>query len=410
MDRIKHKILFVDDEQYVLDGLKRMLRSMRHDWDMHFALSARQALSIMEKHPADVIVSDMRMPEMNGAELLTQVMNNYPGTIRIILSGHSKPEAVMQTVLPAHLYLSKPCNPEKLKSVIFRALQTRKYIPDQAFRSVISRITKLPTVPDVYTRVVDEFSSDDSSMSKVGKIISQDVGMCAQLLKLVNSSFFGFFRHISSPEQATTLLGTNVLKSLILSIDIFSKYDFSKVKGFSLSGLWEHCMASANLAQGIASMEGLSRDDAGDCYMGGLLHDVGKLVLASQLPEEYNAVLDMVRENNILVHDAEQNILGVTHAEVGAYLMGLWGLPEPIVEAIAFHHKPGVKDDIFQPLTAVYAANVLERRNFIINSEYAVPEFDMEYLETLSLTDKLEDWEEMALKKGRSHNREKNDA
>lgn len=118
----------------------------------------------------------------------------------------------------------------------------------------------------------------------------------------------------------------------------------------------------------------------------------------------------MVRENNILIHDAEQNILGVTHAEVGAYLMGLWGLPEPIVEAIAFHHKPSAKDDIFQPLTAVYAANVLERRSFVINPEYTVPEFDMEYLDTLSLTDKVEDWEEMALEKGRSHNKENNDS
>lgn len=408
MDRIKHKILFVDDEQYVLDGLKRMLRSMNRDWDIHFALNARQALAIMDESPADVIVSDMRMPEINGAELLTKVMNNYPKTIRIILSGHSRDEAIMQTVLPAHLYLAKPCDPVKLKSVIIRALRISKYVSDQRFRSVISRVSKLPSVPDVYTRVVEEFASNDPSLPKVGKIISQDVGMCAQLLKLVNSSFFGFFRHISSPEQAVTLLGTNVLKSLILSIDIFSKYDLSEVKGFSLSGLWEHCMASANLAQGIAIMEGLSRDDAGDCYMGGLLHDVGKLVLASQLPDDYNAVLERVRENNILLHDAEKVVIGVTHAEVGAYLMGLWGMPEPIVEAIAFHHQPSTDDADFQPLTAVYAANILERRSFIINPEYAIPEFDMEYLDAMSLSDKLEDWEEMALKKGRSHNKGKN--
>ncbi|MFO7728011.1 MAG: response regulator [Desulfonatronovibrio sp.] len=402
MDKVKPKILFVDDEQYILDGLKRMLRSMRSEWDMHFALNAGQAMEIMDKHPADVIVSDMRMPGISGADLLTRVMEKYPKTIRIILSGHSKSEAVMQTVLPAHQYLAKPCDPKKLKSVIVQALKTRKYITDHVFRSVISRISSLPSVPEVYVRVMDELASDDPSLPKVGKIISMDVSMCAQLLKLVNSSFFGFFRRISSPEQAATLLGMNVLRSLILSVHIFSVYDFSKVQGFSLSGLWEHCLASAKLAQGLARIEGLSREEAGDCYMGGVLHDVGKLVLASQMPEQYNAVLEKVRQEKILLSDAEQEVLGATHAEVGAYLMALWGLPEAIVEAIAYHHQPRVSNGSFQPQTAVYAANILEKTSFVIHPDYTKPELDREYLESMSLTDKIPAWEEMALKIGRS--------
>ncbi|WP_028575531.1 response regulator [Desulfonatronovibrio hydrogenovorans] len=396
------QVLFVDDEQNILSGLKRMLRPMRTEWKMFFVQSGSEALALMGKEPMDVVVTDMRMPGMDGAELLTQVMTKYPRTIRIILSGHSDIDSVIQTVLPAHQYLSKPCSSEQLKAVIEKAVAIKDLIEDDSVQSVINSIGSLPAVPEVYHQVVRELSGPEPSLARIGKIISQDVGMCAKLLKLVNSSFFGFCRHISSPEQAATLLGTNVIRSLILSVHIFSVFDFSRVPGFSLKDLWEHCLTTGRLAEKLGRAEGITKDMADECYIGGLLHDVGKLVLASQLPDRYNMILEKVRQENRSVHEVELEIMGTTHAEIGAYLMGIWGLPISIVEAIAFHHNPSKPVQTFNPVSAVYAANILERKYYIVNPDYFVPDFDLEYLGRMGLLDRLESWQALALKDGRT--------
>lgn len=397
----KVSVLFVDDVQNVLDGLRRMLRPMRGDWEMLFALSGQEALDIMAKQPVDIIVSDMSMPGMDGAQLLTETMNLYPNTIRIILSGHSDMELIMETVLPAHQYLSKPCTPEQIKQVIDNAVRIQDFIKDDAIRPVISRISSIPALPDTYHQLVKELSSSEPSMSRIGQIVARDVGICAKIMKLVNSSFFGFCRHISSPEQAASLLGLNVIRALVLSVHIFSLYDFSKVPGFSLNKLWEHSLASARLAGKLGQLEGLSKDEIEDCYIAGLLHDIGKLVLASQLSEQYNEILELVRRDNRPVHEVEKEILGTTHAQIGAYLMGIWGIPTIVVRSIAQHHAPEALNVNFNTVTAVYAANILERKHYIINPEYYVPEFDMEYLSSMSLTRRLAAWEELALTEGR---------
>lgn len=393
----------MDDVQNILDGLKRMLRPMRSQWEMFFASSASEALEIMERMPVDVIISDMKMPGMDGAQLLTETMNLYPSTVRIILSAHSDMELAIKTVLPAHQYLSKPCTSAEIKQVIENIARDNMRIKDESLRRVISKISSFPALSETYHQLSEELSKSEPSISRTGQIISRDVGICAKILKLVNSSFFGFYRHISSPEQAASLLGLNVIRALVLSINVFSIYDFSKVPGFSLKNLWEHSLASAKLSEKLGRLEGLARNEIDDCYIAGLMHDVGKLVLASELSGQYNKILSLVRSDNRPVYEVEEEILGTTHSEIGAYLMGVWGLPDDVVEGIALHHKPDMSEVKFNPATAVYAANILERKFYIINPEYRVPEFDMEYLSKMSLTGRLAAWEELALKEGRAN-------
>ncbi len=398
----RKKVLFVDDDQFVLDGLKRTLRAMRGQWEMSFASSGKMALEIMAEQPVDVIVTDMRMPVMTGSELLQETMRKYPKTARVVLSGHSDINVVMQAVLPAHQYLAKPCSSEKIRDAIEKVLKVRSFIQDESVQSIVSRISSLPAVPDIYQRVLDELSKTEPSLRKIGEIIAKEVGMSAKLLKLVNSCFFGFYRPITSPEQAVNLLGVNVLKALILSVHVFSVYDFSRVLGFSLNRLWNHCLTTARLAEEVGKMEGLSGKDADACFVSGLFHDLGKLVLASQLPEEYNTVLEKVRHEKKPVHEAEQEVMGAGHAGVGAYLIGLWGMPDPVVEAIAFHHGPFISSHSFQPLTAVHVANILEHRHFIINKDYLVPDFDQDYLDRIGLSDRIPVWDELVRNKGSS--------
>ncbi len=365
---------------------------------MVFAGSGVEALDIMREDSFDVIVSDMRMPGMDGAKLLTWVMEQYPWTVRIVLSGQSDREMALKAARPTHQFLSKPCDPDLLKATVARACALREVVTNDAVRRVVAKIDTLPALPDLYFAVINEIQSDTSSAVSVGRIIAKDVGMTADVLKMVNSSFFGFARHISNPEEAVTLLGLDVIKGLILSAHLVKVYDKSAIRGFSLEALWRHCLSVGGLAKKLAAEVVRDRKTVDAAFIAGLLHDVGKLVIGANLSAEYNALLDTVRAENRLVWEVERDALGTSHAEVGAYLLGLWGLPDVMVEALVFHHQPSASlSGRFNPLTAVHAADCLERELFKTNAHYATPQLDMDYLATLGLTDRLPCWRSIGL-------------
>jgi len=387
-------ILFVDDEPNVLDGLRRMLRPMRAEWDMSFARSGHEALEVLAAKRFDVIVSDMRMPGMDGAELLTEVRRRYPNVVRIALSGHSQKEMILRSVGPTHQYLAKPCDAQTLKDTITRACALRDLLADEALQGLVSQLTTLPSLPDLYIEIVEELQREDASIQKVGRIISKDVGMTAKVLQLVNSAFFGLRRHVSDPSQAVCLLGLETIKALVLSIHVFSKLEQANVAGFSLQRLWEHSMVTGTLAKRIAAEQDSDEKTADHALMAGLLHDAGKLVLAANLPEQYGKVLALAEMKAVSQGEAEKEVFGTTHAEVGAYLLGLWGLPGPIVEAIAFHHRPTESlANSFAPLTAVHVANALEHAQ---QNDGQADRLDGEYLSVVGLADQLPAWREMA--------------
>ncbi|MBN2724529.1 MAG: HDOD domain-containing protein [Deltaproteobacteria bacterium] len=389
---MKYRILFVDDELNVLNGLRRMLRPMRDIWEMSFAVSGEQALKLMKIIKFEVIVSDMRMPEMNGAELLTEVMKLYPETVRIVLSGHSDIELVLKSILPAHQYLSKPCDGAKLKDVVERALGMSRIISNETVKKLISQIETLPVLPSVYNELLGELNNPDSSMKEIGYIISKDVGMSAKIMKLVNSSFFGFARHISSTEQAVNLIGLNILKSLILYEHIFSVFEQKSMKLFSFEMLWEHCLRVGKISRIVSETCSSDKEIAEDSFIAGMLHDVGKLIMGANFTAQYSLILNKVKKEERLMWDVETEIMGTTHAEVGAYLLGLWGLTEPVVEAIAFHHAPYSPSDEFRPLTAVYIANHLDHEMKLMNEvQFERGELDMKYLGKIGVDNLLDE-------------------
>ena len=389
----RYRILFVDDEIKILEGLKRMLRPYKNQWAMAFVESGQQALEVMEKHKVDVIVTDIRMPGMSGSQLLSLVKERYPRVVRIVLSGHSDLECIVKSVLPAHQYLSKPCKPEKLQSVIEQAIRVTQLVEDNTLKEIVSNLDALPVLPQLYDDINMELISDDPSLQSVSAIISRDVAMSAEILKLVNSSFFGFARHIGSVEQAVTMLGVSIIKSLVLTVHVFSIFDTKKSPLISINQLWEHCIRVSNLARRICREDNCVRELADNACIAGMLHDIGKLVFASTCTEQYNEVLQKARNENRRTWDVEREIMGTTHAEAGAYLMGLWGMPDDVVEAIAFHHTPVSAPTDYRPLTSVHVSNVLDHKCYVINEHYILPEIDMDYLGQIGVADRLPRWE-----------------
>jgi len=392
---MKKRVLFVDDEAMVLQGLQRMLRPMRAEWDMEFVESGAAALERLAAVPADVVVSDMRMPGMNGAQLLTEVMKRFPKTVRIILSGHADHDLVLKAVGSTHQYLNKPCEPEVLKATVLRAVALGDSLENEQVKALVSQMSRLPSLPNIYLQVVDELQSAEASLARVGEIIARDVGMSAQVLKLVNSAFFGLRRRVANAGDAVTYLGIDTIKALVLSLHTFSQFENTDLGGVSMVALRNHSLLAAGCAKHIMRVEAADAKLVDEAFIGGLLHDTGKLVLAANFSAQYARVMRLAHDGGLTVTAAEHGIFGCTHADVGGYLLGLWGLPVPVVECVSYHHHPNrTLENAFSPLTAVHAANVL---TYALDKEAVPgkrPEFDRDYLARVGKADRVEAWQE----------------
>lgn len=389
---MKKKILFVDDEPMILQGLQRMLRPMREAWDMVFVDGGEKALAAMAESPFDVVVTDMRMPAMNGAELLLEVRRRHPMTVRLILSGHADKELVAQCLGVAHQYISKPCDPEQLKVMIQNAcLIGGDRVTDQV-KAILGSIDRLPCMPEIYRELEAALDDPESTTERLGAIIQKDMGMTAKILKIVNSAFFGLRRTISSPFEAVTYLGVDTVKGLVLANSIFEGADPITTRHLSLPDLWRHSLDTAAGAKTIALAEGATRQQADDAFVGGILQDVGILVLAGSFPEAYDRVSEILLAEGVQLTTVEQEEFAVTHAEVGAYLLGLWGIPSPVLSVVSLHHSPHrIKEPGFHPAVAVYAADILvgEKGG---NPLFRTGRLDMITLGRLGLGDRVDAW------------------
>ncbi|MCI0535465.1 MAG: HDOD domain-containing protein [Verrucomicrobiales bacterium] len=389
----KKRILFVDDEALVLQGLQRMLRQMRNDWELEFVDSGAKALERMAQVNFDVIISDMCMPGMNGAQLLNEVMQRCPKTIRLILSGQADKEMILKCVGAAHQFLSKPCDAEALKLTIRRASSLEALLQNENLRRLIAQMDRLPSVPTVYSQLIQVLQDPDANLEQVGDIIATDIAMTAKVLKLVNSAFFGLRRELSSPAEAALYLGLDTIRALVLSIHAFSQFESLNIVGFSLEALWGHSMEAAAAAKWIAQCEHGEARLCDEAFVAGMLHDMGKLILAANFPKEFHAALRTATLEHLQDTAAEKKIFGASHADVGGYLLGLWGLPGSVVEAVALHHSPAESvEKSFGSLTAVHVAEALIHERDVTEDAAGSRQVDEEYLATLGLSDRLKVW------------------
>jgi HD-like signal output (HDOD) protein/CheY-like chemotaxis protein len=388
------RLLFVDDDPNILQGLRRQMRGMAKEWQMVFAENGPAALESMEAAPADVIISDMKMPGMDGGQLLSEVMKRWPDTVRLVLSGQSDREAILQLVGPAHQYLSKPCNPEELRAAITRALSLRGLLGSDQLKHLASRVRCLPSLPALHLELTEELRREEPSIEHAGEIIARDIGMTTKILQLVNSAFFGLPHPVSDAKQAASYLGLVHLRALVLSLEVFSQFDQESIRQFSIEDLAQHCRATGLRARRIAELENCDHNVEDQYFLAGLLHDVGELILAAGLPEQYTRVLEKAAQTHEPVWVHEHAEFGATHAEVGAYLLGLWGLPNPVVEAVALHHKPSASSARgFSPVIAVHVADALTPERTGLRRGKADNQLDMICLRSLGLEDRLPEWQ-----------------
>jgi HD-like signal output (HDOD) protein/ActR/RegA family two-component response regulator len=396
-DQTKRRIIFVDDEPMVLKGLQRTLRKMRGEWEMTFTSSSKKALDILGTGSFDVIVSDLRMPEMDGMQLLAEVKSKHPQVVRIILSGQVEQESTFKSVQVAHQSLSKPCDADILKHTLNKLFGLRNLLEDESIKRIVSQTETLPSLPEVYTDVISELQSSDPSVQKVAEIISADLAMTAKILQVVNSAFFGLVRKINNPKEAVMLLGTETIKTLVLSVKIFSQFNHKKFAWFNFDELFNHSMSVSMFAQKISKQEHLDQSLVNNSLMAGMFHDLGKLILVTNFQEPYQKVLTEAGKTRQNLWDLEIEWFGTSHAEIGAYLMGLWGLEYPVIEAIAFHHRPGKSlSNSTGLLTAVHFGDAFDRLKKDpndLNGENGLRQLDRKYLDNLGVAGRINDWQ-----------------
>jgi len=383
------RILFVDDDQHVLDGLRRMLFRKRNEWDMEFIANPLDVMATIDAAPVDIIVTDMQMPGIDGLHLLEQVKLRHPRTVRIILSGQFDASSSIGLIGVAHQFIAKPCDPDELTDIVTRASALRERLRNDSLIKLVSRTSALPSPPSRFAELMRLVQSPDSSLAEIASVIAADTAMTAKVIQIVNSSFFGLRRRITDPSQAVAVLGIDNLVALALGAHVFAKMNRATEAGLNLDREQDRCLAVAVGAKAIARSAGLSEEEASPYYLAGMLHDVGRLVLASNYPARYRAAAEAHHSDVIHLEEAE---FGASHEEVGAYLLGVWGLPDEVVEATAYHHRPSLSEVTgFTPLVAVHLAQA------IANAEEEPPQYDDGYLHTAMSTAERTAWETAAL-------------
>jgi putative nucleotidyltransferase with HDIG domain len=372
------RALFVDDERPVLEGLRDALRPLRREWTVAFAASGEEALERLSREPFDIVVSDLRMPGMDGPTLLARVQQEYPTAVRVALSGYAEMTQALKASSVAHVFLAKPCDAEHLKSALGRAVSLQATLRDERLRRIAGATSRLPSVPLVYERLVEALGDPETGTADVAAIVEQDAAMTAKLLQLVNSAFFGLPRRVERVSEAVSYLGLSILKALVLSEGAFRAFDAPAVERvFSIERLQAHATLVARIAVKLAP------DSASHATLltAGLLHDIGKLLAATTNPAFLAEAL-------------------ATHAELGAYLLGEWGLPHEIVEAVALHHTPARLDPRFALVpTLLHVADALAHEVAPVPGTDPPP-LDEAHLDAAGLADRLPAWRAVAAELG----------
>ncbi len=395
---MKERVLFVDDEQNILNGLRRMLRSQRTNWDLYFANSGPKALELMQSQEVDIVVSDMKMPGMDGAELLSKISEDHPNTIRVILSGYADKEAVLRTIGPAHQYLAKPCDRELLLNTVKRSLDLRKLLASESLRTIVNGLDTLPTPSNVFDELIHELTISPSCPKNVVKIIESDISLSANFLKLTNSAYFGSSNNQLTLADAVRQLGTDTIKAIVMIADTFHPLHGSPEDLLDINELGQFSILTGRLSKAIAKALNLEHRLVDQSYIAGTLSQVGAHLLLTKHTKKHQEIQELVHEQGAHQSEASRKILGASFGEVGGYLLGIWGFTDPIIEAVVFQSEPSAcAADSVSPLTCVHLAQ------YLMQQPSAKDTLDQAYIDKLGLTDKITELTELLPARTKQH-------
>jgi len=391
------RILMVDANDEVGREFGRLIQQRRRSWEVNPSREPADALDQLTRQPFDAVVASAQLPGRTGVELLNDVGRRFPGLARVVRHSPEDKPLLRGFIGWPPSQLSCEMDVNEIEAGLERAFQMGEWMKDPAIRTLLPKMLRLPSVPDLYARVVGLLASPQASVDEVGSLVAREPAFTAKLLQIVNSPTFALARPITSAVEAVMFLGAERTKALILVANTSLNFDFSECTGFSHEKFWRHSLATGGLARAIALSETHDAGLADEAFTAGLLHDVGKLLFAANVTEQYSQTLSVGRHQKLPDSEAERLGLGVSHATIGACLLGTWGLPLRLLRAVAWHHAPSDSGDgQFSLLTAVHAANALECSNSDGPAGGPLLKLDRAYLTRLGLDTHWLRWRELA--------------
>jgi len=388
---MKKTVLFVDDDPLLLRLYEMMVEG--EDWATTTAVSGEAALDFFSQNHVDVVVSDMRMPQMNGIELMDEVCRISPGTSRVIISGIGDQEEIARSLETTHQFLTKPLRPRDLLDTLTRIGNLDAYLQSDSLRALANKLQSVPSFPSAYLEIMKELNSENPSLQVIANIVTRDPGLTAKMLQVANSAAFGLAERVSSPFDAVQFLGMATVRSIALSAHVFANFEKIPIKNFSVKNMWAEAIRCSQMARVIMQLEAADETSTEDACTAALLRETGKLMLVRNLPQEFERAVALANERQIPLTEAEMEVLGATHNGVAAYLLGLWGLGAPMVEAVAFHLTPSRSGSrTFSPLTATHVTKVFSQEMFPIEMAGPPAKLDLDYLSEVGVLDRLDVW------------------
>jgi putative nucleotidyltransferase with HDIG domain len=383
------RLLFLGGSRSWFSDIDHALVELRPDWSAEHSVDPSQGSSVLgsSSFTAYIVHNDVAQSD----KLLQQLKAQFPHVLALSLRHDLKDNSAV-----AGSSVSAGNDARENIQHVVRAVTVDEWTSQPSVRDLLSQIRKLPTLPRMHEQVTRELESPNGSLEIVSQYVRKDPVMAAKFLQVINSAAFAPSYSVADPGEAVMFLGTVRTRALILMAGVFSQFDKLKCSSFSPEQIWQHSLRVASLAQGITLVQTEDPKLAEMAFTAGLLHDIGKLVLAGNLPEMYDTAHKLQQFKHIQESEAELTILNATHAQLGACLLGNWRLPLHIVEAVAWHHNPGQSYDTdFSVLTAVHSANVLAHETTEINEGIGLPSrFDVFYLAKLGMASRRNAWRE----------------
>jgi putative nucleotidyltransferase with HDIG domain len=384
-----NSVLFVDDEPLMRELYTNLSKVLGPDFQIRTVSGGTEALEVLAADPVDIIVSDLSMPQMAGGEFLTTVERLYPETMRVVISGVSDELAVARCLMYGHRYFQKPLQLKEIADLVRRISRHGKVLRSERVKKIVGRSDVLPTPPETYLRLTELLQDGNSPLDEVARIIESDPGLTARLLQVVNSVAFGYGGKLSTVEEAVQIAGVEVVRSLMLALQA-RHFAENRLKNKQLlKTFWQHSIDTGARCRLLARAERLNISEQETCFTAGLLHDIGKLVLAASEEKIYADLIASAFKDGVPVFERELDVYGATHADIGAYLLGLWGLPDTVIHPVERHHNLGV--DLGKGFTPVLCVHLAQN---LVPSVKRTDKLNEKFLQECGLHTRVPHWEE----------------